>query len=255
LAFALALPGAAPAQSLLPPAMGAAAAASATGPVVRSVEIRFKGDATVDRERILSNMRLKAGETYTKEKEEEDLRALYNTGDLLDVQFTTVDVPGGVKLIVNAEARAGLGDIEFTGNSVFTATRLRQEIELKVGGSVDDTKLAKAKDAILEVYKSKGYPDATVDHTDGLTVDCGDWWFNLRGSRRLVLVDRWSDCDPLGASICWPDVSCGSAFGIAWWFSFSAVGLRSVCTNDNGCTNDNSRINDDCCTNDHCRSI
>ena len=191
LAFALALPGAAPAQSLLPPAMGAAAAASATGPVVRSVEIRFKGDATVDRERILSNMRLKAGETYTKEKEEEDLRALYNTGDLLDVQFTTVDVPGGVKLIVNAEARAGLGDIEFTGNSVFTATRLRQEIELKVGGSVDDTKLAKAKDAILEVYKSKGYPDATVDYsiTKGSTPGFSRAVFTINEGGRGIIKD------------------------------------------------------------------
>jgi outer membrane protein insertion porin family len=191
LAFALALPGAAPAQNLLPPAMGAAAAASATGPVVRSVEIRFKGEATVDRERILSNMRLKAGETYTKEKEEEDLRALYNTGDLLDVQITTVDMPGGVKLIVTAEARAGLGDIEFTGNTVFTATRLRQEIELKVGGSVDDTKLAKAKDAILEVYKSKGYPDATVDYsiTKGNTPGFSRAIFTINEGGRGIIKD------------------------------------------------------------------
>jgi len=191
LAFALALPGAAPAQNLLPPAMGAAAAASATGPVVRSVEVRFKGEATVDRERILSNMRLKAGETYTKEKEEEDLRALYNTGDLLDVQITTVDMPGGVKLIVTAEARAGLGDIEFTGNTVFTATRLRQEIELKVGGSVDDTKLAKAKDAILEVYKSKGYPDATVDYsiTKGNTPGFSRAIFTINEGGRGIIKD------------------------------------------------------------------
>jgi outer membrane protein insertion porin family len=171
--------------------MGAAAAASATGPVVRSVEIRFKGEATVDRERILSNMRLKAGETYTKEKEEEDLRALYNTGDLLDVQITTVDMPGGVKLIVTAEARAGLGDIEFTGNTVFTATRLRQEIELKVGGSVDDTKLAKAKDAILEVYKSKGYPDATVDYsiTKGNTPGFSRAIFTINEGGRGIIKD------------------------------------------------------------------
>jgi len=191
LAFALALPGAAPAQNLLPPAMGAAAAASATGPVVRSVEVRFKGEATVDRERILSNMRLKAGETYTKEKEEEDLRALYNTGDLLDVQITTVDMPGGVKLIVTAEARAGLGDIEFTGNTVFTATRLRQEIELKVGGSVDDTKLAKAKDAMLEVYKSKGYPDATVDYsiTKGNTPGFSRAIFTINEGGRGIIKD------------------------------------------------------------------
>jgi len=191
LALALASPGAAPAQALLPPAMDAAAAAAATGPLVRSVEIRFKGEATVDRERILSNMRLKAGETYTKEKEEEDLRALYNTGDLIDVKLTTVDVPGGVKLVVTAEARAGLGDIEFTGNTVFTATRLRQEVELKIGGSVDDTKLAKAKDAILEVYKSKGYPDVTVDYsiTKGATAGFSRAVFTINEGGRGIIKD------------------------------------------------------------------
>ena len=138
-----------------------------TGPVVRSIEIRFKGDATVDRERILSNMRLKTGEIYTKEKEEEDIRALYQTGNLLDVVFTTVEVAGGVKLIVTVEARAGLGDVEFSGNTVFTSTRLRQEViaELKVGGAVDDASLAKAKEIILDLYKAKGFPDVTVDYS------------------------------------------------------------------------------------------
>ncbi|MDB6069007.1 MAG: bamA, partial [Verrucomicrobiales bacterium] len=170
LACALALPALLQAQALPsatpPPAplLDAPSLAPTTGPVVRSVEIRFKGEATVDRERILSNMRLKAGEVYTSEKEADDIRALYRTGDLLDVQFTTVEVAGGVKIIVTAEARASLGAVEFSGNTVFSSTRLRQEVELKVGGSVDDTSLAKAKDAILEVYKAKGFPDVTVDY-------------------------------------------------------------------------------------------
>jgi outer membrane protein insertion porin family len=185
---AQALPGLIPPSSSMPEET---ASAIVSAPIVRSIEIRFKGDATVDRERILSNMRLKAGEPYTKEKEEEDLRALYNTGDLLDVQFTTVNVAGGVKLIVTAEARAGLGDIEFSGNSVFTSTRLRQEVELKVGGSVDDTKLAKAKDAILEVYKSKGYPDVTVDYaiTKGSTPGFSRAVFTINEGGRGIIKD------------------------------------------------------------------
>ena len=158
---AQALPSAAaPSSGVEEPALPSAAA----GPVVRSIEIRFKGEATIDRERILSNMRLKTGEVYTKEKEEEDIRALYNTGDLLDVQIASAPVAGGIKLTVTAEARAGLGDVEFTGNTVFSATRLRQEVELKVGGSVDDASLAKAKDSIIELYKAKGYPDVAVDY-------------------------------------------------------------------------------------------
>ncbi len=190
------MPALLPAQALPsltpPPATEEVPAlAPATGPVVRSVEIRFKGDATVDRERILANMRLKPGEIFTKEKEEEDLRALYNTGDLLDVQFTTTDVAGGIKLIVTVEARAGLGNIEFLGNTVFTATRLRQEIELKIGGSVDDTSLATAKDAILELYRAKGYPDATVDYSvsPGATPGFSRAVFSINEGGRGIIKD------------------------------------------------------------------
>ncbi|MES2707747.1 MAG: outer membrane protein assembly factor BamA [Verrucomicrobiota bacterium] len=170
LAAALAFPMMVSAQALpdlnAPPAMeDASISPSSSNPVVKSIEIKFRGQATVDRERILSNMRLKVGEAYTKEKEEDDLRALYNTGDLLDVQLTTTQVTGGVKVTVLAEARAGLGEIEFSGNTVFNSERLRLEISLKTGQSIDDAKLAKAKQDILDVYKSKGYPDVTVNYS------------------------------------------------------------------------------------------
>ena len=172
LVCALALPTGALAQALpaadAPPPRteepGALAPPAAEARVVKSVELRFRGDATVDRERVLSNMRLKAGETYTPEKVEDDIRALYATGDFIDVQILPVDVAGGVKIVVSAEARAGLGQVEFSGNTVFNTDRLRKEVELKVGGSVNDANLAKAKDTILELYKSKGYPDVTVDY-------------------------------------------------------------------------------------------
>ena len=193
LACLVVLPALLHAQSIpdSPPPMEEVTTVAATGPIVRSIEIRFKGEATVDRERILSNMRLKAGEIYTKEKEEEDLRALYTKGDLLDVQFTTTPVSGGVKLIVTAEARAGLGDIEFVGNTIFSASRLRQEVELKVGGSVDDTTLAKAKDAILEAYKAKGYPDVTVDYsiTKGSTPGFSRAVFSINEGGRGIIKD------------------------------------------------------------------
>lgn len=170
LACALALPTlvsaqALPDMTLPPPVEDPGLAPAAANPIVKSITIQFKGEATVDRERILSNMRLKPGEVYTREKEEDDLRALYNTGDLLDVQILTSPANGGVNITVLAEARAGLGEIEFSGNTVFSSERLRQEVELKVGQGIDDAKLAKAKDAILEVYKSKGYPDVTVDYS------------------------------------------------------------------------------------------
>jgi phosphomannomutase len=51
----------------------------------------------------------------------------------------------------------------------------------EINTRVDDTA------AVIDKVAA-AYPDATVDHTDGLTVDCGDWWFNLRPSNTEPLL-------------------------------------------------------------------
>jgi phosphomannomutase len=42
-------------------------------------------------------------------------------------------------------------------------------------------------DAVLEMV-SDHFTDASIDHLDGLTVDCGPWWFNLRPSNTEPLL-------------------------------------------------------------------
>jgi hypothetical protein len=137
----------------------------AAAKVVKSVEVRFKGDATVDKARITSNMRLKVGETWTREKEEDDLRALYNSGNLLNVTIDTTDVPGGVNVVVTAQARPAMGDLVFQGNTVFKTERLRDEAEFKAGTVVDDTKLNEVRAKILELDTKRGYAETTVTYS------------------------------------------------------------------------------------------
>ena len=35
---------------------------------------------------------------------------------------------------------------------------------------------------------AEAYADQNIDHLDGLTVDCGPWWFNLRPSNTEPLL-------------------------------------------------------------------
>lgn len=51
----------------------------------------------------------------------------------------------------------------------------------EINTRVDDT-------SVVIEQVAAAYPDATVDRTDGLTVDCGDWWFNLRPSNTEPLL-------------------------------------------------------------------
>lgn len=134
-------------------------------PIVREIDIRFGGTATVDRARILSRMRLKVGEPWTQEKEDDDLKELYSSGDIMNAGIETTEVAGGVKVTVTAEARPAMGDLVFQGNTVFHSDRLRDLVEFKAGGVVDDSKLSEAKTKILDLYKKKGYPDAVVTYS------------------------------------------------------------------------------------------
>ena len=41
--------------------------------------------------------------------------------------------------------------------------------------------------AVIE-HVAAAYTDVAQDRLDGLTVDCGDWWFNLRPSNTEPLL-------------------------------------------------------------------
>ena len=165
---ALLPPGSAPAlEPALPTNAGSVLRpdVSAAGIKVKDVEVRFTGTARVDEARVRSRMRLKEGETWTQEKEDDDLKDLYASGDFISASIDRVPVADGIKVIVNAEARPAMGDLEFRGNTVFNSKKLREEVEFRAGEVVDDAKLGKAKEKILEKYKEEGYPDTIVTYT------------------------------------------------------------------------------------------
>ena len=140
-------------------------ARSAVSRIVREIDVRFRTGVTVDRARILSRMTLKVGEAWTLDKEEEDLKAFLKSGDLMNVTIDTVEVTGGLKVILTAEARPAMGALVFQGNTVFSSDTLADLVEFKAGNVVDDTALSEAKKKILEKYAKKGYPDAVVQYS------------------------------------------------------------------------------------------
>lgn len=151
--------------------------------IVREIDVRFRGPAQVDRARVLSLMRLKVGEPWTQEKEEDDLRAFIKSGDLINATIDTVEAGGGLRVIVTAEARQAMGELVFQGNTVFSSDRLREEMEFKVGEVVDENALSTARTKILELYKKKGYPDTIVTYDLSSAAQAGF-------ARVTILVDE-----------------------------------------------------------------
>ena len=133
-------------------------------PIVRDVQVVFKGAATMDAARVKSQMATRVGQPFLDETVERDIRTLYGTGAVENLDIEAQNMSGGVRVVVTITGRGAIGDIHFMGNTVFDADKLRKEIKVKVGDPVDEIKLAAAQSDIREMYEKKGYADVSVSY-------------------------------------------------------------------------------------------
>ncbi|HEY2573105.1 MAG TPA: POTRA domain-containing protein, partial [Verrucomicrobiaceae bacterium] len=131
--------------------------------MVKSVEVIVTG-TPVDANRIRANMATREGGPFSDETVERDIKNLYATGLVESVDISTQDVAGGVRVIVRVGGRGVIGDVTFVGNSVVDTKSLKKEIDIKVGQSVDETKLFASQNKIRELYSKKGFADVNVNY-------------------------------------------------------------------------------------------
>ncbi len=133
-----------------------------SGPIVQQIEVQYVGRATVTRERILANMRTTVGQPFNQANVEEDIRALYGTGDISNVRIFSEPVGSGVKVSVIVATKSILKDVVFQGNDHLKARRLQKEITSKKGGTLDEEVVEQDRQKLTDYYHDKGYNDATV---------------------------------------------------------------------------------------------
>jgi outer membrane protein insertion porin family len=139
--------------------------APAAAKVVKSLSVVFKGPASISEARVRSQMSTREGEAFTDENVEQDIRSLYGTGAVDDVDISSTDVAGGVAVTVTITGRGALGEVNFVGNTAYDPDKLLKEIELKIGEPVDEGKLAAGQQKIRELYEKKGFSGIMVNYT------------------------------------------------------------------------------------------
>ena len=65
------------------------------GPKIDRVDIKYVGPATVSEQFIRSHIRTKAGDVYQSGLTEEDIRALYTTGQFYNIRIAVDPAAGG----------------------------------------------------------------------------------------------------------------------------------------------------------------
>ena len=102
------------------------------GVTVTSIDVRFVGPQTISTDRVLANMRTKVGNPYSETTVEEDIRHLYDTGNIQNVRIFGEPAGNGVHVQVILATRALVTEIEIEGAQRFKAKKLRSEIKFKV---------------------------------------------------------------------------------------------------------------------------
>jgi len=134
------------------------------GKNITSVEIRYRGSKTVDEAAIRSRLSTKAGQKYSTEKLDADIKKLYESGQVDDVRWLAEPSGSGVKLIAEVATRPALDAVGFVGNNIFSDKKLAKESKLKAGGALSDEEILAARRNIEAYYQGYGYPDVTVSH-------------------------------------------------------------------------------------------
>ena len=142
--------------------LGAAVARGQGPPVVRSIDVRFTGPATVSKERILAQVRTAVGQVYSDQVVEQDIQNLYKMGAILNVRIFAQPEGDGVKVIVAVQTRSAVREIEIAGAQRIKAKRIRKEIGIRINSMVNEEELEKARQKIVDLYKARGFNDVDV---------------------------------------------------------------------------------------------
>ena len=133
-------------------------------PIIKAVEIQYVGPQTLSKDKILAQMRTKPGHPYSESLVEQDIKALYRTGQVQNVRIFGQAEGEGVKVMVVLQTRSLVNEIEIEGAERIPAKKLRKQINLKINGPLTEEELQKAREKIIDTYQAKGFTDIDVKY-------------------------------------------------------------------------------------------
>jgi outer membrane protein insertion porin family len=152
-------PGAEP----LPPPVPAPVAEAPADVAGRISRVEVVGLSRVEEAVILDAVLLRAGEELAPWKVQRDLRALWNTGYLDDVQFRLVpDESGGKLLRILVKEKPAVREVRLVGWKKIKEEDLREALDIEPFTVPSETRISQNARAIRDKYLEKGFYLAEV---------------------------------------------------------------------------------------------
>lgn len=133
--------------------------------IVGDIEIEFVDIRNVSDDAILSRIQIREGMPFNQNLVDRSIRSLYSTRLFDYIEARTESMANDeVRIIFTIQARYKIESINITGNEKLRTRRLLREINSQTGQTLDERRIRKDADKILEYYRDKGYTEARVDY-------------------------------------------------------------------------------------------
>ncbi|MBV8781035.1 MAG: hypothetical protein JO353_06530, partial [Phycisphaerae bacterium] len=156
---------------------GTAAANALRGRIVE--DVRVVGNQEVSTTVILNLVRTHEGDKFDPATVAEDYQRIFGLRKFSDVQAKVEPTAKGVIVIFTVEEQKQIKRINFIGNVGLDTNTVQQAIDLKAGESIDQFRIALARQAIENLYKDKNFPFAHVEIDKDQLARTGDLTFNI----------------------------------------------------------------------------
>jgi outer membrane protein insertion porin family len=148
--------------------------AQPAGPKIDRVDVKYIGPASVSEPFVRSNIRVKAGDIYLPMATEDDIHALYATGQFYNIRVTAEPADdGGMVLTYVVQARPRLTDIKIQGNKKLSDSKIRKKITAKVGQPFDEQKMFSDCQEIQKLYEKYGRAGTRVKYVPNIDENAG----------------------------------------------------------------------------------
>ncbi|MFH1752827.1 MAG: outer membrane protein assembly factor BamA, partial [Candidatus Omnitrophota bacterium] len=127
--------------------------------------IRVKENNAVSTAVILSKIRTKAGDVFSPDALNDDLKRLYKLGYFTDISIDVSEYEDGVAISFIVEEKPVVEKIEFKGNLSLKDDHLKKEMSSKEGEMLDENKLSRDAAAIKRFYAKKGFHLAKINYS------------------------------------------------------------------------------------------
>ncbi|RIL04406.1 MAG: outer membrane protein assembly factor BamA [Proteobacteria bacterium] len=154
----------------------------------RVVEIRIAGNRRIEADAIRARITTRPGDRYSASQVADDIRQIHALGFFKDVQVRSEPAPGGRILTFVIAENPVVRQVTIAGNDAVDSDRIRDQLTLTTGATLDLPLLYENRDRIEALYRAEGYYQASVKYeikdlpNDAVAVN-----FDVNEGRKLKL--------------------------------------------------------------------